>query len=171
MTQRSIPPGDQTVDHLPLSTNGDGCGSVRCARCARENVAGAGRCAHCQAFLDGNQEAVTTGLFRRQQPIELRVEAETFVAGIVADKGGPEDLATLKRKYIANLGDVSVVLRLLVADIEAAGLFTRRGNPRAVLATYLATLDRFDRLAQRIGLERQPRPVTSALDFIEGRTK
>jgi hypothetical protein len=124
----------------------------------------------CGRFLPGNQAAVTTGLFRRQQAAELRAEAEALVAGVVADKGGEGELSTLQRAYVSHLADVVVMLRLLAADAAARGLLTPGGNPRRTVDTYLAVLDRFDRLAQRIGLRREARKLRSNLEaFIDGR--
>src|SRR5437868_1642119 len=57
----------------PFLENGHSHGAV-CTRCGAVNEPSVGRCATCQSFLPGNQEAVTAGLYRRQQPIEIREE-------------------------------------------------------------------------------------------------
>lgn len=152
----------------PFQVNGAGDGSVICSRCRTTNAAGVDRCVSCQAFMRGNRSAVETGLYRRQQPIELRREVDAIVAGIVADKGGESECSTLLKSYIRELGEVVLMLRLLVNDIAAHGLLSPSHAPRRVLDAYFAGVDRFDRLATRIGVKREARPLRSNLtEFVQ----
>lgn len=149
----------------PLRENGKPCG-----RCATVNEPSAERCWHCQSYLVGNPGPVTTGLHRAVQPPDVRAEAEAFAAGIIADKGGEAELSTLERGYVGNLATVATLLRLLTDDISARGLFTRGGSPRRSYTAFLAGIDRYDRLAQRIGTKRQARQLRSNMEaFIDGR--
>ncbi len=152
----------------PCLTDGAGDRLVACSRCGAQNEPGADRCARCQSFIDGNQAAVTAGLYRRQQPIDVVAEAEAFVGAIVADKGGEGELSAIQRRYARELGHLSTILRLLVADIAEQGLLSKNHAPRKVLAAYLDALDRFDRLAQRIGLKREARQLRSNLAAFVG---
>jgi hypothetical protein len=146
----SDPPGD-----------GQQNGAV-CRRCGTPFEPGEGRCVKCKSFALANQEARLSGLRARHHPAELREAAEDLVAGIVADKGGESELSTLQRAYIGRLGDVEITLRILATDIATNGLLTPGGRPREVYDKFLAGLDRFDRLGQRIGLERHAKRVDLA---------
>jgi hypothetical protein len=152
----------------PFVADGSSDGpSTVCAACALPNEPGADRCARCARFLSGNQAAVTTGLRSRQRAIEVRAEAEALMAGIIADRGGEADLSTLQRALIQQLGSLAVMLRLLVDDIAENDLLSPGRAPRRVYEAYLAGLATFDRLAQRIGLQRTARSVNSIADFME----
>jgi hypothetical protein len=160
----------------PISENGStdgGTTSVEqatdgrvCGRCGASNAPDADRCTACQSWLPGNAGAVTTGIYRRNQPIDLRQSADEIIAGIIADRGGVEQLTTTERATIRNLGDVAVLLRLLTNEMAKGGLLTPGGNVRQVYSQYLAGLDRFDRLVARIGLDRRAKKVTSMMDAI-----
>jgi hypothetical protein len=163
-TPEGVPPAGSTAAAGFDMDRIAGGPSVVCASCQAPNPAGADRCAKCRAFLPGNQVAVTTGQFRRQQPNELRAEVEAIVAGIIADKGGAGELSTIQKALVEEIGNVALLLRLFVADIAARGLFTERGAARRVFGDYLSALDRFDRLTSRIGLKREARPLRSNLE-------
>lgn len=110
-------------------------------------------------FQAGNQAARQHGLYSRQQSEELREYVTQLKAGIVADLGGEAALSTLERAYVDRLGDVEITLQLLAADIARRGLLTHNGGVRRVYERLLSGIDRWDRLAQRIGLARRTRHV------------
>ena len=58
------------------------------------------------------------------------------------------------------LAEVEVTLRLLAHDIAGRGLLTPSGGVRRVYDQLLAGVDRWDKLAQRIGVKRRVRDVT-----------
>ena len=169
MTERLVPLGDAEAKARPIQSNGVGDGAVVCRACRAPNAAGDNRCVRCQAWLPMNQAAVQAGLYRAQQPIELLAEAEAIVIGIIADKGGQDELSTLQREYVRELGRLTIMLRLLVAEIAEHGLLSPSRAPRRVFDAYLAGLDRFDRLAQRIGTKREARQLrTNLTEFVRG---
>ncbi len=142
-----------------------------CRRCGEAFEAGTGRCPRCQCFAPGNQAARTLGLRATQQPVELRMTADELMSGIVSDRGGEANLSTLERSYVRKIADVEIVIRLLTSNIASHGLFTNGGRVRDTYDKLLAGLDRFDRLAQRIGLERRAKSVgglQAAIDAHEG---
>jgi hypothetical protein len=55
-----------------------------------------------------------------------------------------------------------MMLDLYEADFEARGMGTARGRQRASVAAYLAILDRFDKLAMRVGLQRRAKDANDA---------
>ena len=65
------------------------------------------------------------------------------------------------------LSEVETVCRLLVNDLVTNGIFTPGGRqPRATLDKYLAALAAWDRMAQRIGLDRKARKVETLADVL-----
>jgi hypothetical protein len=146
-----------------LHNNGEQNGDdASCKRCGALLVPGLGRCSTCQSFVAGNQEARVLGLQARQHPAELRLTAEELMAGVIADRGGDAELSTLERAYIRRLGDVEITHQILVQDIAQNGLHKPSGNVRDVYDKFLAGLDRFDRLAQRVGISRRAKRVDLA---------
>ena len=117
-------------------------------------------------FLEGNQAARKTGIYARYQPADLRMTADELMQGVIADLGGPEALTTLEASYIRKIADVEITVRLLASDIARRGLITPGGGVRTIYTSFLAGIDRFDKLAQRIGLTRRPRPVRSLEQFV-----
>jgi hypothetical protein len=94
--------------------------------------------------------------------------ADQLMMGIVADLGGESELTTLQRSYIRRLGDVEITIRLLASDIATRGLLTPAGGVRNVYGAFLAGIDRFDKLAQRIGLKRGERPIPTVRQYLDG---
>lgn len=130
-----------------------------------ENGSGDGRRPN-GTFAPGNQVARQHGLYAGQQPAELLAEVDTFAAGVVSDLGGAEELSAIERAYVGRLGRVELTLRLLEQDIAESGLVTPAGSVRKVYAQYLAGVDRWDRLAQRLGMRRRARAVDLARAYM-----
>jgi hypothetical protein len=137
--------------------------SVVCKGCGLEAAPGAQRC-RCGCVLLGSklarQLARTTGIYAVHQPADLRQSIDDFMAEIVVDRGGEAELSTIEKAYISKLGHVEITLRLLAADIAARGLVTPAGGVRSVYGPFLQGIDRWDKLAQRIGVKRQAHNVT-----------
>lgn len=117
-------------------------------------------------FAAGNQVARQHGVYASQQSAELAAEVDAFLAGLLSDLGGESELSTVELAYVARLCRLELTLRLLETDIAASGLVTPAGGVRRIYEHYLHGLDRFDRLAQRLGMRRRARPVESAADII-----
>jgi hypothetical protein len=103
-------------------------------------------------------------------PDVLRLTVEEFREAVIADRGGPAELSTLDAAYIRRLTEVETVARLLAADLASRGLTTPRGRVRGTFSRWLECLDRWDRLAQRIGTDRRARAVTLR-DYLAGAAK
>lgn len=133
---------------------------VICRRCGTANEPG-DRCHNptCKSTILGNQLARTNGLYARHLPPDLQMRVDDFRAGVISDGGGTSELSAIKTGYIQKLAGLEGTLHLLVDDIARNGLFTPGGRVRPVYEKLLAGLAAWDRYAQRIGMERQTKPV------------
>jgi hypothetical protein len=117
----------------------------------------------------GNETALKHGLRRFEQrgavPDELRVTTEEFRDGLVADQGGADALTTVRAGYCRRLSEIETCVRLLQNDLVQRGLFTPRGRVRNTYSRLLETIDRWDRLAQRLGMERRSKQVPSPQEY------
>lgn len=118
-------------------------------------------------FIPGSQQRLTHGAraFDRHGdavvPANVRMTADDMLAGIIADKGGAENLTTLKREYAQRARDFRVMLDLILHHLVTTGLTTKGGRVRGAVTKYLEIFDRFDKCAQRLGLERDAREALS----------
>ena len=114
-------------------------------------------------FLPGNQAAYRHGvkLFERkgELPAFLRDALDGFREALSADQGGDSELTTVRRGYVERLVATEGVLRLLETDLAHRGMLTAKGRVRSTYTAWLAALDRWDRLAQRLGLDRRASKV------------
>jgi hypothetical protein len=119
---------------------------------------------HAGMFRPGNRDAETHGVYTFENrgpaalPPDLRLSVDEFRAQIVSDRGGVDALTAIEGGYIRRLGELETVARLLASDLASRGLFTPRGRVRNTFSRWLETLDRWDRYAQRIGVDSR-RPV------------
>ncbi len=119
-------------------------------------------------FEDGNQAARTHGQYAYEArgaaalPDVLRQSVEQFREAVITDRGGASELSTLESAYIRRLSEVEAVARLLAADLASRGLTTAKGRVRSTFSRWLEALDRWDRLAQRVGTDRKARPMSLA---------
>lgn len=137
-----------------------------CKRCGTAIIEGADRCPLCRSFVSRNQAARKIGLRAMIQPANIRMTANELVDGIVRDLGGPSDLTALTRAYVRKIADIEITLHLLAADLVKHGLLTPGGRPRETYDKYLAGVAMWDRLAQRIGLERRTKRAPSLADLL-----
>lgn len=118
---------------------------------------------HAGRFVPGNRAAVRHGFYstaaKRDAPVEVRQNSDELTAGVIADLGGPEELTALQRGYVECLRDVNICRQLLVAHLIEHSLLTPKGRVRAAYRVLLETLDRWDRYAQRLGVERRAKHV------------
>ena len=146
--------------------------TLRCAFCgAGPHATHAGRCERGHG-MRGNQLHRVHGAYSfrdqgdRVVPADLRTSADDMLAGIIADKGGTENLTTLKREYAQQVRTLRVMLDLIGNYFVRNGLTTPRGRIRSAVNKYLEVFDRFDKAAQRLGLEREARQVPSLADYL-----
>jgi hypothetical protein len=78
-----------------------------------------------------------------------------------------DELSTLEAAYVRRLSEVETVARLLASDLASRGLMTPRGRVRGTFSRWLECLDRWDRLAQRVGTDRRGRQVPSLSAFLQ----
>ena len=119
-------------------------------------------------FAAGNQAARQHGTFAVHQPPELLEVVDAFEAELLSDLGGESVLSTLERSCVVNLRAIKMTLMLLAEDIETRGLVTPHGGVRRSYNAFLAGVDRFDRLSQRLGMKRRTRRVPSAHEILTG---
>jgi hypothetical protein len=124
---------------------------------------------------EGNQTARKHGVRAFEQrgpaalPDVLRQTVEEFREAVIADRGGLTELSTLEAAYIRRLAEVEATARLLAHDLASRGLTTPRGRVRGTFSRWLECLDRWDRLAQRIGTETR-RPVLTLAERLAGKS-
>lgn len=126
-------------------------------------------------FRPGSQAARRHGVRAFQLRGEAALEAdqraalEAFRAGLVADQGGCSELTTIGAGYVRRLCDVEAICALMAADLAARGILTQRGRVRSTYAAFLQVIDRWDRLAQRLGIGRRERRIPSLAEYLAQR--
>jgi hypothetical protein len=148
----------------PLRSNSDGPRHQRW--CSAEVPAGAERCPRCGVVQPRNALARQHGAYAAEPEPEVQALAERLTAGIVADLGGPAELSEIERGYVRKIAVLEGTLHVFAKDMKHRGLLTRSGGVRRVYEQFLHGLDRWDRLAQRLGTRRRARPVETAADII-----
>jgi hypothetical protein len=110
-------------------------------------------------FKPGNQAATKHGLYAAKPvevlPAEVQAEIDDFRAGVLADLGDEADLSAIERGYVRRLCDVEALVRLSALNIHKNG-FTARSE-----AMLLQAVDRWDRIAQRLGTKRRTKNISS----------
>ena len=92
-------------------------------------------------------------------PPDLRMSVDAFRTQVIEDRGGVAALSAVEAAYITRLCELEVCARLLSNDLAQRGMFTARGRVRSVYGQLLQTIDRWDRLAEKVGRERRARQV------------
>lgn len=112
----------------------------------------------------------SAGVKRHEVPTDLRQSIDAFRAGLISDQGGASELSTIQAGYLTRLCDVEVCCRLIQNDLVTRGLFTAKHRVRSTFDKFLLTIGTWDRLAQRIGMDRRARQVPSLAEFLEQRS-
>src|SRR5690349_1199796 len=122
--------------------------------------------------LPGNTLALQHGGFSRQveagalpEQAEAVAAAAERRAAIVADLGGTDALSALALSQIDTFVRLEVVADFLWTRLQEAGPLTAKGRQRAALTAWLGVVDRLQRLANMLGLERKARRVPDALSW------
>jgi hypothetical protein len=116
-------------------------------------------------FRPGNQASRKHGLYavKPEDAPDLDVTAlDDFTSGVISDLGGESDLTTLERGYVAKLRSVEALCQLAVRNIEKVGLTARSE------ALLLQAIDRWDRLASRLGKDRRPKDTIDLAKALSG---
>lgn len=108
-------------------------------------------------FLPGHLTNVKHGAYQSLD----RPEALAAITGkrdeIIRDLGG--DLAIIKSDLVTDYARTDVLIESVARNIEVGGIFTPKGSSRAAVTLLLSLMDRRQRLAQALGLERHVKPV------------
>jgi hypothetical protein len=140
----------------------------RCGASAR--VDDAHRCERGHV-LPGNTNALKHGVraFEARGDVALppvvRETVDAFREQVIADRGGAANLTAIEGGYVRRLSELEAVVRLLAADLATKGLTTPRGRVRGTFNRWLEALDRWDKFATRVGVERRARPVPSPTEY------
>lgn len=92
-------------------------------------------------------------------PPVVRDTVDAFREQVIADRGGADSLTAIEGGYVRRLGELEAVVRLLAADLAQRGLTTPKGRVRGTFGRWLEALDRWDRFAQRVGVDRKARRI------------
>ena len=147
--------------------------AVICSCGAGAHATDSTRCASGHVLV-GNQTARKHGVRQFEQhgervlPPDLRQTTDDFRAAVISDRGGVETLTTIEAGYVRRLAELETVARLLAADLAYRGLFTPKARVRNTYMRWLETLDRWDRFAQRVGVERRAKRVATLQDVLTG---
>jgi hypothetical protein len=141
---------------------------VFCSSCGTAAKRGTRRCVNrsCGVFLRRNpgrpQESGVVA-FRRHGvialPDDIRAEHDRVRAQVYADQGGESECTEVKKKIIDRFVQVDTIVNLLINDVATRGLLTAKGRARSSVDQLFRAIDRFVRLSEKIGLERQARKV------------
>jgi hypothetical protein len=135
-------------------------------RCERGHVLAANNAARTHGVW-----SLERGRGREALPPTMQASVDDFREGLARDKGGIDNMTTLEVAYIRRIAELEAVVRLLAADLASKGLSTPKGRIRSTYSRWLEGLDRWDRYAQRLGVERKARPVLSATAILNGHTE
>jgi hypothetical protein len=117
-------------------------------------------------FAPGNTEALTHGGYSKQaQAGDLPSQAESAaivrerVQEIVNDLGGRDEVSTVLAGQVRQHGRLEMLEEHLWHQIEDGGITTAKGNTRACVTLWLKVIDRLQRSAMTLGIERKQRQV------------
>jgi hypothetical protein len=123
-------------------------------------------------FLLGNRGAYRHGarLFQEtaELPEALRPEIEHFNRSLRSDQG---ELTTLRSGYVDRITELEAIIRLLGAEIAKNGILTKRGRVRTTYNALMSAIDRWDRLAQRLGMDRRLKPIADLAAYLANNSK
>ncbi len=109
-----------------------------------------------------------TGLAWKRQynllPADVRQELEQFRAQVIADLGGESELSAIKQQYVQRLAQIDTIINLVILDLNTRGLLTVKGKVRSTVDALFKAVDRYDKLAQRLGLERRTKKVPTSIE-------
>jgi hypothetical protein len=138
---------------------------VSCTKCSTRSPAGTRQCTNpaCRCLLPGNpgrtSEVPNLARVEREGREALSGEyAETFdsyVGVAVADLGGAEKVTQVEHGYIDMLATEFAISRMVGDYLFQANALTPRGRIRTAVGAYHAAVDRYHKLAEKLGLQRR----------------
>ena len=100
-----------------------------------------------------------------------QAEALAAIAGkraaILADLG--DDVSMLKADLVRRYLEADTIAAWLGQNLIEAGLFTSKGRTRAAFSAWLQVVDRVQRLALTLGLERRAKEALTLSAYLQGR--
>jgi len=120
----------------------------------------------------GNRWAMKTGVRSRYvaaglmpEQAEARAALRERVAAIVGDLGGLDALSALAVGQVQRHARLELVDEFLWTNLQTRGPLTGKGRARAALTAWLAVVDRLQKSAITLGLERRARPVPTPAEY------
>ena len=110
-------------------------------------------------FQPGNVASLRHGASSARPEAVAALNAR--VAAIVADLGGPDAVGTLAAGMVERHARLELVDDYLFANVQRLGPLTGKGRTRAALTAWLAVVDRLQKSAMALGLERKAKRVPS----------
>jgi hypothetical protein len=95
---------------------------------------------------------------RRMLPPDLKVDIERFREDVIDDQGGLDELSAVRGGHIRLLVDCEALRRLSMNALLTAGTIESPAGRRAA-DRLLATVDRWLRVAEKLGLDRRARQL------------
>lgn len=144
--------------------------------CPRPQIPyGADRCPACGVLQPGNRAAFTHGLKSHRAQLALMKGQEHLREAFLEHRRelhehvGGDAAGVLKLDMADRYARLCVLEQTLEADIVEKGLFSKNGKPRQTVAMYLQIVDRLNKLAALIGVERVAKPVPSISEYLKQR--
>ena len=123
-------------------------------------------------FQPGNLAGLRHGLRVSADHPDLTAALSERAEAITADLGGMSHLSAVQLPLVRELARLQLISESLGHDVIAFGPLTGKGRTRAAVTVYLAVLDRHEKLARLLGLDRRTKPsgLTHLRDYLDGRT-
>jgi hypothetical protein len=123
-------------------------------------------------WADGTQRAGVDSIARKHPHLKsdtaaIRQQIQDKAESHIADRGGRDNLSAAVTDACGELAFVLFLLSQWREHFIDKGLTTKGGRVRSAYSPYLATLDRYIRLAQLVGLERRARRAMSPADWLQ----
>ena len=125
-------------------------------------------------FGAGNTARLMHGL-RSKRPVEARLGPDQLAAfteehkQLLADLGGDDQVSVTKRGLARRHSELSVIADTILTNLLQQGVLSTKGRQRAALTAYLNVVDRLNKLAAQLGLERRQKPVDDLQDYINSK--
>ena len=118
-----------------------------------------------KAWKDGSRSKRTLSLELPEQA-EARAALGERVETIARDLGGRESLSQVAVGMVERHAKLELVADYLFSNIQRLGPLTGKGHTRAALTNWLQVVDRLQRSAVTLGLERRSKRVPSLAEVM-----
>jgi hypothetical protein len=139
----------------------------RCRKCGRTVDTAGDNCPRpCGALLPGNLRSLRHGGRSSRVPVGLMPQQADALAALaerraelLVDLGGADQLSVVMRDLVQRYLELAMTADYLAANLQQLGPLTGKGRTRAALSAWLAVVDRQQKTAQLLGLERRAKPT------------